>query len=89
VASSGYLFTVLLPISIPVPEILEGCILPKIDEKAKSKGQRNICFLFSGEILVQGRAPEIRFESEIPVVFRSSALGMMIPENGKFFGART
>jgi len=27
---------------------------------------------FSGEILVQVRVPEIRFESEIPVVFRSA-----------------
>ena len=34
---------------------------------------------FSGEIIVQVRVSEIRFESEIPVVFRSADLGNKIP----------
>jgi len=38
-------------------------------------------FPFSGEIFVQIRASEIRFESEIPVVFRNADLGKKIPGN--------
>jgi len=57
------------------------------DIQASRRGERQKNFPFSGEIFVRVRAPEILFESEIPVVFRSADLGEKIPENGKFFFA--
>jgi len=66
-----------------------ACLLLRILHAARPRVRARITPAFSGEIFVRVRVSEIRFESEIPVVFRNADLGKKIPGNAVVILART
>jgi len=70
-----------------LPGILGKLSTTALPAPSKASGKNN--FPFSGEIFVQVRVSEIRFESEIPVVFRNADLCKKIPGNAVVILART